>query len=351
MPKADLRSHGRSTYRRWRHALPPGARRRPRRADQARALRPRRRRHRVRRAGGVRPAHDRGVVAHQRGRRRGGHHLRRRGDPPADRASRRPTASTWRPAGRPSPSTSTTAAAASPGSWASRMQEMLNSANMALLMAPLLTQGAIDALAPPRHRGAARGVPRASMVTGEWTGTMNLTEPEAGSDVGALRTKAVPQDDGSYRITGHEDLHHLRRARPHRQHRPPRPRPHPGRAAGHEGHLAASSSRSSSSTTTARLGERNDVHVRLDRAQDGHQGQPHVRARLRRRRRRRGRLPRRRGERRHAVHVHDDEQRPPRRRASRASALAERAYQRALEYAQERRQGRAPGRAGRASSR
>jgi alkylation response protein AidB-like acyl-CoA dehydrogenase len=40
------------------------------------------------------------------------------------------------------------------------------------------------------------------MVTGEWTGTMNLTEPQAGSDVGALSTKAVPQDDGTYRITG-----------------------------------------------------------------------------------------------------------------------------------------------------
>ena len=40
------------------------------------------------------------------------------------------------------------------------------------------------------------------MVTGEWTGTMNLTEPEAGSDVGALRTKAEPADDGTWRITG-----------------------------------------------------------------------------------------------------------------------------------------------------
>src|SRR3569623_2470140 len=40
------------------------------------------------------------------------------------------------------------------------------------------------------------------MVTGEWTGSMNLTEPDAGSDVGALRTRAVPQGDGTYRITG-----------------------------------------------------------------------------------------------------------------------------------------------------
>ncbi len=81
------------------------------------------------------------------------------------------------------------------------MQEMLNGANMALAMAPLLTQGAIDALLDhgdesQRERYLQR------MVTGEWAGTMNLTEADAGSDVGALRTKAVPQDDDSYRISG-----------------------------------------------------------------------------------------------------------------------------------------------------
>ena len=81
------------------------------------------------------------------------------------------------------------------------MQEMLNSANMALAMAPLLTQGAIDAIL---HHGDEEQKEKylLKMVSAEWTGTMNLTEPDAGSDVGALRTKAVPQDDGSYRITG-----------------------------------------------------------------------------------------------------------------------------------------------------
>jgi alkylation response protein AidB-like acyl-CoA dehydrogenase len=80
-------------------------------------------------------------------------------------------------------------------------QEMLNSANMALAMAPLLTQGAIDALL---HHGSEeqKETYLLKMVSGEWTGTMNLTEPDAGSDVGALRTKAVPQGDGSYRISG-----------------------------------------------------------------------------------------------------------------------------------------------------
>ncbi|HEX2575341.1 MAG TPA: acyl-CoA dehydrogenase [Aquihabitans sp.] len=81
------------------------------------------------------------------------------------------------------------------------MQEMLNSANMALAMAPLLTQGAIDAIL---HHGSEEQKEKylLKMVSGEWTGSMNLTEPDAGSDVGALRTKAVRQDDGTYRITG-----------------------------------------------------------------------------------------------------------------------------------------------------
>jgi alkylation response protein AidB-like acyl-CoA dehydrogenase len=81
------------------------------------------------------------------------------------------------------------------------MQEMLTAANMGFSLCPLLTQGAIDMLL---HYGSEeqREVYLPKMVTGEWTGTMNLTEPQAGSDVGALTTKAVPTDDGSWRITG-----------------------------------------------------------------------------------------------------------------------------------------------------
>jgi 3-(methylthio)propanoyl-CoA dehydrogenase len=81
------------------------------------------------------------------------------------------------------------------------MQEELTSANMGLSLCPLLTQGAIDMLL---HNGseAQREVYLPKMVTGEWSGTMNLTEPQAGSDVGALTTRAVPADDGSWRITG-----------------------------------------------------------------------------------------------------------------------------------------------------
>src|ERR687898_1466055 len=84
---------------------------------------------------------------------------------------------------------------------ATAMQEMLTSANMAFSLCPLLTQGAIDMLL---HYGSEeqRETYLPKMVTGEWSGTMNLTEPQAGSDVGALTTKAVPVDDGSWRITG-----------------------------------------------------------------------------------------------------------------------------------------------------
>ena len=81
------------------------------------------------------------------------------------------------------------------------MQEMMTAANMAFSLCPLLTQGAIDMLV---HYGDERQretyLPK--MVSGEWTGTMNLTEPQAGSDVGALTTRAVPADDGTWRITG-----------------------------------------------------------------------------------------------------------------------------------------------------
>jgi alkylation response protein AidB-like acyl-CoA dehydrogenase len=81
------------------------------------------------------------------------------------------------------------------------IQELMTSANMAFALCPLLTQGAIEALL---HYGdeaqKLRYLPK--MVSGEWTGTMNLTEPQAGSDVGALTTRAVPQSDGSFAITG-----------------------------------------------------------------------------------------------------------------------------------------------------
>jgi len=81
------------------------------------------------------------------------------------------------------------------------IQEMLGSSNMAFALCPLLTQGAIDALL---HYGSEeqKQAYLPNMITGKWTGTMNLTEPQAGSDVGALTTRAVPNGDGSHAITG-----------------------------------------------------------------------------------------------------------------------------------------------------
>jgi acyl-CoA dehydrogenase len=81
------------------------------------------------------------------------------------------------------------------------VQEMFTSANMALSLCPLLTQGAIDAiLAHGSEEQKSTYLPK--MMSGEWTGTMNLTEPQAGSDVGAVSTKAEPNGDGSWSITG-----------------------------------------------------------------------------------------------------------------------------------------------------
>ncbi|MEM1105899.1 MAG: acyl-CoA dehydrogenase [Pseudomonadota bacterium] len=90
---------------------------------------------------------------------------------------------------------------AGPKALALGVMEMVHGANMAFGLAPMLSFGAIEALlahGTPDQR--ARYLPK--LVSGEWTGTMNLTEPQAGSDVGALKAKAVPNGDGSYAITG-----------------------------------------------------------------------------------------------------------------------------------------------------
>ena len=85
------------------------------------------------------------------------------------------------------------------------IQELFTSSNMALSLCPLLTQGAIDAIhAHGSDEQKATYLPK--MLTSEWTGTMNLTEPHAGSDVGAVTSRAEPgpdhATDGSYLITG-----------------------------------------------------------------------------------------------------------------------------------------------------
>jgi alkylation response protein AidB-like acyl-CoA dehydrogenase len=81
------------------------------------------------------------------------------------------------------------------------VQEMWQGANMAFGLCPLLNQGAVEAI---NHHGSEEQkkfyLPK--MISGEWTGTMNLTEPQAGSDLGLIRTKAEKQGDGTYKISG-----------------------------------------------------------------------------------------------------------------------------------------------------
>jgi acyl-CoA dehydrogenase len=111
--------------------------------------------------------------------------------------------------------------------------EYLSSANMALMMYPGLTRA-------PSRRSSTHGseeqkatyLPK--MVSGVWTGTMNLTEPHCGTDLGLLRTKAVPNGDGLQDFRP-EDLHLGRRARHGGEHHPSGAGPHRGRAGRHKG--------------------------------------------------------------------------------------------------------------------
>jgi len=79
--------------------------------------------------------------------------------------------------------------------------EMLNSANMAFALCPLLTDGAIEALLTAGS-DELKATYLEKLISGQWTGTMNLTEPQAGSDLAAVRTRAEPQPDGTYKIFG-----------------------------------------------------------------------------------------------------------------------------------------------------
>ncbi len=79
--------------------------------------------------------------------------------------------------------------------------EMVNGSNLSFALCPLLTDGAIEALLVAGSQQLKETyIPK--MISGEWTGTMNLTEPQAGSDLALVRSKAVPQGDGTYRISG-----------------------------------------------------------------------------------------------------------------------------------------------------
>ncbi len=188
------------------------------------------------------------------------------------------------------------------------VNEMLCSANMAFAMYPGLTQGAIAALlahASPELK--TKYLPK--MMTGEWTGTMNLTEPHCGTDLGLLRTKAVKQADGSYKITGTkifisagehdmaENIVHLVLARIE------------GAPAGTKG-ISLFVVPKLTVKDDGSLGAAQRRLLRLDRREDGHPRQFHLRDELRRRHR----LAGGRGEPRPQRHVHDDERGAARRR-------------------------------------
>lgn len=83
----------------------------------------------------------------------------------------------------------------------SAVHEMWNSANTAFSLAPMLTQSGVEAM---EHHASdeLKAKYLENLISGKWTGTMNLTEPHAGSDLGALRCRAIPQDDGTYRLKG-----------------------------------------------------------------------------------------------------------------------------------------------------
>ncbi len=79
--------------------------------------------------------------------------------------------------------------------------EMVNSANMSFALCPLLSDGAIEALLTAGS-DALKATYLENLVSGKWTGTMNLTEPQAGSDLAAVRSRAEPQADGTYKVFG-----------------------------------------------------------------------------------------------------------------------------------------------------
>jgi alkylation response protein AidB-like acyl-CoA dehydrogenase len=88
-----------------------------------------------------------------------------------------------------------------PSALSAALMEDLNGANVAFALCPMLSFGAIEAL----HRHGSDELKRdylPKITTGEWPATMNLTEPQAGSDVGALKTRAEPNGDGSWRLKG-----------------------------------------------------------------------------------------------------------------------------------------------------
>ena len=107
----------------------------------------------------------------------------------------------WRAAGRAWCTHTDFGGQGLPKTIAAACQELVNSANLSFALCPLLTDGAIEALLTAgSDELKTRYIPK--MIDGSWTGSMNLTEPQAGSDLSLVRTRAEPQGDGSYKVFG-----------------------------------------------------------------------------------------------------------------------------------------------------
>ena len=123
-----------------------------------------------------------------------------------------------------------------PGSLSVFATEMAATANWTWTMFPGLSRGAINTMrAHANDELKEKYLPR--LVSGEWTGTMCLTQPHCGSDLAQVGTKAEDAARRHVQDHGHKDLHLLRRARHHGQHRSHRARQDAGRSPGHQGHL------------------------------------------------------------------------------------------------------------------
>ncbi len=152
--------------------------------------------------------------------------------------------------------------------------EYTSAANMSLMMYPGLTQGAIAAiLVHGSDEQKQTYLPK--MVEGKWSGTMNLTEPHCGTDLGLLRTKAVPNGDGTYKISGQKIFISAGETRHDGQYRHLVLARIEGAPAGTKG-ISCSSCRNTSSTKTA---AHSVIATRLCAAlssQDGHPRQCHL---------------------------------------------------------------------------
>ena len=206
-----------------------------------------------------------------------------------------------------------------PGVVGTATTEIFQSGNLAWSLYPLLSEGATHAMEMHGEEWQREHYMK-PIVEGRWTGTMCLTEPQAGSDLGLLKTRAEPAGedaDGHALIQAqrHQDLHQRRRARPDRKHRAPGAGPPARRAGGQPRHLDVH--RAEIQGQRRRLAGRAQRHRRRrDRAQDGHPRLLDLRDEPRRRRG----LPDRQAEQGPDGHVHHDECRAPRGRCAGSGA-------------------------------